>query len=107
MPTYTGNIFNNNIFGSSLNDSIYGLAGNDTLDGWTGNDYVDGGDGNDILYGWTGNDYLFGGTGNIFLPHAKTQRRKEESRVWSQYIKIAVCNWHISRLGVVQHKSCK
>jgi Ca2+-binding RTX toxin-like protein len=62
MPTLTGTIFDDEIFGTDLDDTINGLFGDDDLYG--GVDIVDGDFGNDTLTGGPGADDFRPGLGN-------------------------------------------
>ena len=58
--TYTGDQYDNVLYGSYADDTLYGGAGNDQLYGRVDSDFLHGGTGNDILDGGSYSDtYLF------------------------------------------------
>ena len=78
IENVAGNIFDDQITGSSIANELFGFAGDDTISGLQGNDLLigdfgdprqsDGGPGgNDTLIGGAGNDTLQGGDGEDLL----------------------------------------
>ncbi|MFN3945383.1 MAG: SdrD B-like domain-containing protein [Allosphingosinicella sp.] len=61
---FTGNEFDNSIFGNAGNNILRGMDGDDKLYGLAGDDELFGGDGDDLLDGGPGDDILRGGRGN-------------------------------------------